>query len=187
MSTVGHLFVGAAAGGTADPATPRRTWLLFTAVLMAIAVVPDLDLHVFPALDIPYPLTWGHRGATHSLVFAVGVAAIVGILFGWLGFSRWHAGLAAFAAIGSHAVLDSLSGGPGVYWLWPFVEVRFPTIDLLPMAPVSDDLLTLRGLAALVAEIVVFLPFLLYAVLARRRAARSTERGADVDMPEAAA
>ena len=171
MSTVGHLFVGAAAGRGALPAKSGAKGLVFVLVLMAIAVLPDIDIHVLPALGVPDALTLGHRGATHSLVAALFISLLVAVLFRALGLSTRSGAIAAFLAIGSHAVLDSLSGGPGVAWLWPLTDARLPTVRILPMAPFNDNLLSFRGLAVLMAEVVIFSPFLAYAVFAKRRSA----------------
>lgn len=162
MSSVGHLLIGAAAGRSALVGTSGRRRLAFAMLLIGISVAPDLDL-VLPALGVPDSLTLGHRGATHSLVVALGVVLIVTLLAIAVRLPARRVALGAFASIGSHAILDSLSPGPGVAWLWPFATVRFPTFPLLPMAPLGH-LFSPRGLLLLVAEIVVFSPFLVYAL-----------------------
>ena len=166
MSSVGHLFVGAAASryGLAPTAGLRR--LAFAALLTGITVAPDLDLVLLPALGVPESLTLGHRGATHSLVVALVVALIVTVLAMAVRLPPRRIAIGAFIAIGSHALLDSLTVGPGVAWLWPFSAVRFPTFPILPMAPL-DHLLTVGGLTLLLAETIVFAPFIAYAILAR--------------------
>jgi membrane-bound metal-dependent hydrolase YbcI (DUF457 family) len=76
--------------------------------------------------------------------------------------------IGAFVAIGSHAVLDSLTPGPGVAWLWPFIDTRFPTLPILPIATLEDPF-SLEWTFRLLAETVVFLPFLAYAIFGRAR------------------
>lgn len=171
MSSVGHLFVGAAASRYALPhaSGPRR--IVLAALLIAITIAPDLDLAVLPALGVPVSLTLGHRGATHSLVVALSVVLIVTLLAMAVRLPARRVAIGAFLAIGSHAILDSLTPGPGVAWLWPFTSMRFPTLPILPMAPLAHPL-NMNGLILLVAEIMVFSPFLAYAVLARPREAQ---------------
>ena len=166
MSTVGHLFVGAAASRYALPSNSGWRRLVFATVLTAIAVAPDIDFMVLPALGIPESLTLGHRGATHSLVVALAVVAIVTLLAKGARLPARRVAVGAFVAIGSHALLDSLTHGPGVAWLWPFTPVRFPTFPILPQ-PSLDHLLGAGGLIMLVAECIVFSPFLAYAIFAR--------------------
>lgn len=166
MSTVGHLFVGAAASRYALPRTSGLRRLAFTALLTGIALAPDLDLAVLPALGVPDSLTLGHRGATHSLVVALVVVLIVTVLATAVRLPARRMAIGAFAAIGSHALLDSLTAGPGVAWLWPFTSARLPTFPILPIAHL-DHLLTPGGLTTLLAETIVFAPFLAYALFAR--------------------
>ncbi|MGZ8561986.1 MAG: metal-dependent hydrolase [Candidatus Limnocylindria bacterium] len=167
MSTVGHLFVGAAASRYALPHTSGLRRLVFAALLVGITVAPDLDLALLPALGVPESLTLGHRGATHSLVAALAVVVIVTLLAIAVRLPARRLAIGALLAIGSHAILDSLTPGPGVAWLWPFTIIRFPTLPILPMAPLSH-LFNTHGLVLLLAEVIVFSPFLAYAVLARQ-------------------
>jgi inner membrane protein len=166
MSSVGHLFVGAAAGRYAVRPLSGFRNLAFAAVLTAIAIAPDLDLTVLPALGVPESLTLGHRGATHSLVVALAVTLIVMLAARAARLPARRVALGAFLAIGSHALLDSLTPGPGVAWLWPFTTARFPTFPILPQPPLSHFFGT-QWLILLVAETVVFSPFLAYAIFAR--------------------
>jgi inner membrane protein len=165
VSSVGHLFVGAAASRYAVTTTSGPRHLGFAALLVGIAIVPDLDLAVLPALGVPESLTLGHRAATHSLFVALAVVLIVTLLAIAVRLPARRVAVGAFVAIGSHALLDSLTPGPGVAWLWPFTPMRFPTLPILPMAPL-DHLLSTTGLILLVAEIFVFSPFLVYAIFA---------------------
>jgi inner membrane protein len=166
VSTIGHLFVASAASRYTLPRTPLRTLVAWTAVLLAISILPDIDL-VLPKFGIPDTFTLGHRGATHSLLAALIVSALV-TLVAWLThFPPWRAALGALASIGTHSLLDTLSPGPGIAWLWPFSTQRLPTFPILPIAPV-DHLFSRYGLSQLAAEAFVFLPFLLIALIPRR-------------------
>lgn len=166
MSTVGHLFVGAAASRYTLRSESGSRRIAFAILLTGAAIAPDLDLSLLPALGIPESLTLGHRGATHSLVAALAVTLAVALLARASRLPVRRVAIGAALAIGSHALLDSLSPGPGVAWLWPFIDSRFPTLPILPIAPL-DHLLSARGLSMLLAEMVVFSPFLAYAIFAR--------------------
>ncbi len=104
-----------------------RSGLAF--VLALLAVLPDLDVIGF-RLGIPYGHMLGHRGFTHSILFAVLVAGIVPTLClrGTRVFSRGWWGLAtlAFLATMSHGVIDAFTdAGLGVGFLIPFDETRY--------------------------------------------------------------
>ncbi len=98
-------------------------------VLALLAVLPDLDVIGF-RLGIPYGHMLGHRGFTHSILFAVLVAGIVPVLLlrGTRVFSGGWWGLAtlAFLATMSHGVIDAFTdAGLGVGFLIPFDETRY--------------------------------------------------------------
>ena len=57
------------------PGAPRRLW----AIGAICSVVPDFDVIGF-RFGIRYGDSWGHRGFTHSLVFAALLAGVVMIL-----------------------------------------------------------------------------------------------------------
>lgn len=88
---------------------------------MACSVVPDLDVIGF-AFGIRYGSFCGHRGFSHSLVFA---ALLAGGLT-WLG----GGGAAVFAFLFlstlSHPLVDACTdGGCGIAFLSPFANRRF--------------------------------------------------------------
>jgi membrane-bound metal-dependent hydrolase YbcI (DUF457 family) len=102
---------------------------------------------------------------------AVVTSLLVGLLARACGLSFRVVAIGAFIAIGTHSLLDTFSEGPGVTWLWPFNDTRFPVYPILPSAPANEDLFTRKGLYQLAAEAVVFAPFLLYAIFAKRNPA----------------
>ncbi|MES2821385.1 MAG: metal-dependent hydrolase [Pseudomonadota bacterium] len=117
------------------------------------ACLPDADVLTFK-LGIAYSDAWGHRGASHSLLFA----ALLGLLAA-LGSRLLQAGpLKAGAWVGlacaSHSLLDALTdGGLGVAWFWPWQEQRY----FLPWRPIQvspflGGFFSARGLAVLVSE-----------------------------------
>ena len=141
-STFTHAFVGLAAGKSGfQDKMPFRFWLLG----MACSVLPDLDVIAF-RLGIPYRHMLGHRGFSHSLLFA----AIVGIIVTLLAFrevprfsGRWWK-LAFFfsAVIVSHDMLDAMTnGGYGVGFFIPFDNTRY----FLPWRPLVVSPIGVHG------------------------------------------
>lgn len=140
-------------------------WLLGAGVIAAM--LPDADVLAF-ALHVPYADAFGHRGASHSLLFA-GVLAVLAALLAFFGSRRpWSAGLCqprlastvqaatfVFICAASHPLLDALtSGGLGVALAWPWSEHRFfapwRPIRVSPFAP---QFFSARGLATLLSEL----------------------------------
>jgi len=147
----------ALACGLGASRVPRR--LLVCAVLCAI--LPDLDVIGFK-LGIAYGNVLGHRGVSHSLVFASGLGLLAA---GLAPFLRCRA-ITAFALISfavlSHIALDAMtSGGLGVAALWPWDETRYflpwRPIRVSPFSP--SAFLSARGAAVLASEFLwVWLP-----------------------------
>lgn len=118
------------------------------------SVLPDLDVVAF-RMGIPYAAAFGHRGFSHSLLFAFGVALLVACLFRWLKKGFFRPLLFLFAATASHGLLDTLTnGGLGIALFWPWSEHRY----FMPLAPIEvapfslSRLLTARGMAVLKSE-----------------------------------
>jgi inner membrane protein len=143
------------------------------------AAAPDLDV-VGVWLGVPWGHGLGHRGITHSVVFAAVLAAVVVLtLFrGPAGGGRrgllW---LALFMATVSHGVLDAMTdGGSGVAFLAPFDDTRyFLPWRPIPVSPIGvSRFFTRRGLDILQAEVLlIWLPaaaIVVAGALARRRA-----------------
>jgi inner membrane protein len=134
---------------------------------VAASVVPDLDSIVY-RLGVPYQVTLGHRGVTHSLVFAVGLALLGAGAFRPLrtGFGRafWFLLLAA----ASHGLLDAFTtGGYGIALLWPWSARRYAApLQVIEVAPLTlSRLLSPRGAAVLASEFRwVWLPCVLAAL-----------------------
>ncbi len=94
--------------------------------LIAVSLLPDLDVLAF-RFGIPYSAPFGHRGATHSLVFAL-VAGTGTALAVANGRRRdfWRVAIVICLVAVSHPLLDAMTdGGLGVALLWPFSNARF--------------------------------------------------------------
>jgi len=118
------------------------------------SMLPDADVVAF-RLGIPYAHTFGHRGASHSLAFAVLVALAASALHAKLGASRRATFLLVLAAAASHPLLDALTdGGLGVALLWPFSSERFfAPVRPIHVAPISARrLFSARAAAVFTSE-----------------------------------
>jgi inner membrane protein len=156
VASIGHVVLGTVVARFHDGKFNWRSAVAFG----AFSMLPDLDVIAF-RFGIPYSAPFGHRGATHSLVFAL----VVGLL-GWLVTRNWRSTLALFAVVLSHPLLDMLTdGGLGVALFWPLSNERlfFPWTPL-PVAPIGRGMLSMRGLYVVVVESVIFLPLLLIPV-----------------------
>lgn len=133
-------------------ARPRRLWALGA----ACAVLPDADVVAF-RFGIPYEHMLGHRGITHSFVFAAVLAALVVAVFFRTSNRRGALWGYFFAATASHSVLDALTdGGLGVAWAAPFSGRRFffswRPVDVSPIG--VGQFFSERGLAVIASEAV---------------------------------
>jgi len=165
VASLGHIVVGmAAARAYAGRATTRPTAaaMLFWA---ALSFLPDADVIGFP-LGVRYEDAWGHRGATHSLVFAIALGAVVGLAAPRFGRPMMRTGVVAALVVASHALLDTLTdGGLGCALLWPFNLARyFAPWTPLPVSPIGLGYLSPYGLYVAAVEMVLFVPLLAYAL-----------------------
>ncbi len=170
MATLGHIAVGLAAARVhkepRSSALPQPGALAFWGLL---ALLPDVDFFGL-LIGIAYGTTWGHRGATHSFAFAVGMGAVLGMLAPAFGARALRTAVVASLVIASHPILDTLTnGGRGCALLWPVDNTRyFSPWNPLPVAPLGLDLLSPYGLGVMAFELVVFSPLWLYAIWPRR-------------------
>ncbi len=124
------------------------------AVGMFVAIAPDFDTVAFK-LGIAYADQFGHRGASHSLLFALAVGAFGAIFAPWLRTKRWRALLFLAFCTASHPLLDALTnGGLGVALLWPWSQERvFAPWRPIAVSPIGAGFFSLRGLAVLWSEL----------------------------------
>ena len=112
---------------------PKRIPPRLTAFAVIAAVLPDLDVAGF-AFGVRYAEALGHRGLSHSLVFALAVAALAFCAAPLLRAKRLTAFCVILFAVLSHIALDAATtGGLGVAFFWPFEETR----HFLPFRPIA--------------------------------------------------
>lgn len=163
-----HALLPAAACGIAGRRT-CSTRLIFAA--MVAAVVPDLDVLGF-RFGVPYEASWGHRGATHSLAFAVVLGLGAALSSRWLRSTKRTAFVVVAFAAASHALTDMLTnGGLGVALWWPFSQHRyFWPFRPVEVSTIGSRALTDGGLITTLASELSWLlaPTLFLAILVRR-------------------
>jgi inner membrane protein len=96
---------------------------------VAASIVPDVDVyleHVSSAI--------GHRGLTHTLLFALCGGLFAALISAWLHASRPAAFAFVSLATLSHPLLDMCTnGGSGIPLFWPLTHERF----FMPWTPIE--------------------------------------------------
>jgi inner membrane protein len=147
------------------PEIPKRVWVAGA----LCSILPDIDVIGF-RFGIQYGDFWGHRGFTHSLVFAALLSGITALLLSRRGItqiSRFALVAYLFLATASHGVLDAMTnGGLGVAFFSPFDNRRF----FLPWRPIRVSPISVtrffsgRGYDVLQSELLwIWLPAFVFA------------------------
>lgn len=146
---------------------PKRVWVAGA----LFSMIPDIDVVGFH-FGIHYGDFLGHRGFTHSLAFAVLLAAVAVILafpHGVPGLSRLALFAYLFIATASHGFLDAMTdGGLGVAFFAPFNNTRYffhwTPIHVSPIG--FSRIFSARGLAVMRSELLwIWLPTALLIIL----------------------
>lgn len=170
MPDLGHVAVGLAAGRAyAGARVNEPGGLRAAAAFSALALLPDLDL-VGRLFGVPALAPWGHRGAAHSVLAALFVAAAAVPLCRALRLPVRRAALFVLCVVASHGALDMLdTGALGVACLWPLSASRFFwPLRFLPGPPPGEHWLTFAGARAVLWGVVPFLPLFAWALRPRR-------------------
>lgn len=161
-SAFSHAVVALAIGklSTRRSMPPKVWWLS-----ILCSILPDIDVLSF-AFGIDYGDVLGHRGLTHSLIFAFMLAFMV-VRFWFREVQTWThiwwVFIAQFFLVtASHGLLDAMTnGGLGVAFFAPFDNTRY----FLPWRPVLVSpigivpFLSRYGLDVLISELVwIWLP-----------------------------
>lgn len=170
MASIGHIAIGLAVARRYGRAGGLRGSLGASRLFWSsLSLLPDADVIGF-GLRVRYADEWGHRGATHSLVFGAALGLAIGLLAPLFHAPRGRTALLATAVLVSHPLLDILTnGGLGCALFWPFDLTRyFAPWRPIPVAPIGAAFLSARGIFVAVVEVILFLPLLLYAFWPRR-------------------
>jgi len=141
----------------------KQKSIIFTGIMLT--ALPDVDVIGFK-FGIPYEDMMGHRGITHSLLFAV-------LLSGFVARIMSHKGNVSFKTIWgyfslcmvSHGILDAFTnGGHGIAFFAPCSNERY----FFPFHPIEVSTLSLRrffqgqGIEVIKSELIwVWLPMML--------------------------
>jgi inner membrane protein len=166
-SAITHAVAGLSLGACFyRPQVPKRVWI----VGALCSVIPDLDVIGF-RFGIRYGDFWGHRGFTHSLVFAVLLALTVELVVFWRGvpaLGRLALCGYLFLTTASHGVLDAITnGGLGVAFFSPFKNTRYflpwRTVRVSPIG--VTRFFTAQSWAILLSELLwIWVPAMLFAL-----------------------
>lgn len=141
---------------------PRLPWCA-AALGGLLTMLPDLDVAGF-AFDVPYESTFGHRGFTHSILFALITSSLAALLLR----SR-RAFVFLFLCAISHPLLDALTdGGLGIAFFSPLSNHRY----FFPWRPIRvspiGNVFNARGLETLESEFLwVWIPCAVAALIGR--------------------
>ena len=110
--------------------------LLYAGIVFSI--LPDSDVIAFH-FDIPYASHFGHRGFSHSILFALIMAWSASYLCHFFHSTWSKAFLFLFLSLLSHGILDAFTtGGLGVAFLWPWSAERyFAPVQMIKVSPLG--------------------------------------------------
>lgn len=147
-----HAAVPLALGlGLGAQYIPKR--LLVAGVV--VSILPDLDVLAF-RFHIAYGDVLGHRGASHSLAFALLMGLVAFALAQHLKSHRATAFWFVAVCTGSHGVLDMFTnGGFGAALWWPLSDMRvFAPWQVIEVSPLSlRRVFSAKGWAVLQSEL----------------------------------
>lgn len=121
-----------------------------------LPIIPDLDVFSTAAYGTPL----GHRGITHSLVFAVVLGTFAsGVTFRRFHVNWWSLAVLFCAIIASHGLLDAMTkGGEDIPFFWP-IAGRYGNWGVISVSDIAFDLPDPRYSRAIRGELLrVWLP-----------------------------
>jgi len=155
---ISHAAIPLAIGVALGPQRISRRLLVAG---MIASMMPDLDV-IGLKLGIEYANQFGHRGASHSIAFALALGVLAAFLAPWLRAKRWVAGAFVAVACVSHPLLDMCTtGGLGAALWWPLSDQRllFPS-QFIKVSPLTAErFFGPGGIAVMKSEILwIWLP-----------------------------
>jgi len=149
---------------------PRHSGTAVWVAGVACSILPDVDVAAFH-FGVSYGDLLGHRGLTHSLLFAalISFAVLLAFFRNRARDERLRIGLFLFIATASHGLLDALTnGGLGVAFFAPFTDERFFfPVQPIEVSPIGPAFFSARGLRVIQSELLwVWLPALAVAAIA---------------------
>lgn len=169
-SVFGHAVLAIAIGQGLPK--KNRDWKVYILGIIC-TIFPDADVISF-RLGIPYESFWGHRGFSHSLLFAVIMGLLIVLLF-YRQKLRSREGLnyMVFFSLctASHGILDAMTtGGLGVAFFSPWDQTRY----FFPLRPIKvspigiGNFFSEWGLKVLKSEFIwIVMPSVVFSVIIR--------------------
>jgi len=161
-SAFSHAIASIAIGKTISLRQSLKCWILGA----ICSIIPDADVIGF-YFGIPYSHPFGHRGFTHSLLFAVLLGILLIMIFYRKDSIRTKLFLFTyfFLSAASHGILDAFTnGGLGVEFLYPVSTDRY----FFPWRPIqvspinAGSFFSERGITVLKSEFVwIWIPSLI--------------------------
>ena len=148
-SIFGHGLVAYTTSRIVD--SKSNTLLLFLAILSSI--IPDLDVIAF-SMGIPYEHPLGHRGFSHSILFALLWSGLLTLLMGRA--RKFVVFTVLFLSTISHGILDALTtGGRGVGFLIPLDNERyFFPLRVIKVSPIGiEEFFSEWGMRVILSEL----------------------------------
>ncbi|WP_103071413.1 metal-dependent hydrolase [Aquimarina sediminis] len=142
----------------------KKLWILG----ILCSVLPDADVIGFK-FGIAYEDFWGHRGFSHSLLFALLLGILITLIFyRKKAFTKTGVALVLyfFICTASHGILDAMTtGGLGIAFFSPFNDLRY----FLPWRPIqvspigASKFFSIWGIKVLLSELIwVAIPASIY-------------------------
>ncbi|MFL5328797.1 MAG: metal-dependent hydrolase [Gemmataceae bacterium] len=156
-----HAIVGA---GLVQLYRPGRHRVVYWSIAALLAVIPDIDA----LSSASYGAMLGHRGYTHSIVFALWIAFFAATLtYRLLQANLWKLTGAYFLAAASHGLLDALTyGGMPIPFFWPATNDRFGNWGPIPVADISWEIPSPWRSRALRSEMIwVWIPTVVFVIV----------------------
>jgi len=168
MAGLAHIAVGVLAGRLHGGRSRSQRWaaaLAFT----GLSALPDIDVMPIALFGVDDSGLWGHRGFTHTFVFAMLVSLAVALLFRHRRENLLGLASLVFMTVASHGVLDAFTTDTrGVPLFWPVQpELLVAHTRPIPEAPTGLAFFSLVGLRGSLLEAVYFAPMLAVALWPR--------------------
>ncbi len=147
----------------------KKLWILG----IICSILPDADVIGFK-FGITYESFWGHRGFSHSLLFALLLGIIVAFIFySKKAFTKTGTALILYFTICTafHGVLDAMTtGGLGIAFFSPFDTTRYffswRPIQVSPIG--ASKFFSIWGIKVLLSELIwVAIPTSIYILVIR--------------------
>ena len=175
-SAFSHALVAYSINKTASQPLLNYKFIFF---VILSSILPDIDVLAF-RFDIAYGDLWGHRGMTHSLLFALVWSVLLWAImlrssdfrkYRFISVTSLAAIIILFLATSSHGLLDAMTnGGLGIAFFSPFDTTRY----FLPWQPIQVSPIGISaffssyGLRVILSEVIwIGIPCVVFLLMVR--------------------